>query len=300
MSIARAIKERVRPRWMKVGRKWLASRWKLQRLARRYGLPPASANPWVEARTSDTLFILGSGASINTYSEQEWAAIAAADSVGFNNWMLHPFIPTFFVTEPGKDLTQLKDEYRNLERRGYRDARVPILIKDAERYRHEELCGVLEAMPAALLPQVRLSWDWEMQEERLPHFRRYLRLFDRLGMMTSPVFPSLRKRASVFNLTVLALRAGYRKIVLCGVDLTGTPYFFAGRRDELAAQGYWLPAPAPVGAAHKTNDPQHGAITVACALEALRDVVLAPRGVELSVALPSSGLYPSLPSYFAR
>lgn len=300
MQPLRSIKEILRPRWLKVGRKWLASRLTLGRLSRRYGLQPLSSNPWGALRKSDTLYILGSGASINTLGSEEWAAISAADSVGFNNWMLHPFIPTFFVTEPGKDLSQLALEYGNLARRGYADARVPILIKDGERYRYGEMCHVLATMPQELRPLVTLSWDWEMQEQRLGNFRRYLRLLDRLGMIAAPRCPSLRKRASLFNLVILALRAGYRHVVLCGIDLTGNRYFFEDYRDELVAQGYWLPTPAPKKTAHKTNDPGFGEITIAKALQVLREEVLARHGVELSVALKSSGLFPMLPAHFSR
>ena len=102
-------------------------------------------------RKSDTLFVLGSGASIHDLNETEWAAIAAADSVGFNNWSLHPFIPTFCQSRGRIWRTGL--EYRNLERGGYGVAKVPILLKDVEKYRYDEVRRVLEAMPERLLPR---------------------------------------------------------------------------------------------------------------------------------------------------
>ncbi len=293
----RSIKDRLRPRWLKAGRKWVSSRLRLASIARRYGLPPPTTNPWSGLRRNDTLFVLGSGASINDYGKREWSAIAAADSVGFNNWMLHPFLPTFFVTEPGKDLTQLAAEYRNIERRGYGAAGVPILIKDGERYRYGEMCQVLEAMPATLLPRLALSWDWEMQESDPTRFRGNLRWLHRLGMIAGTGSPVLRKRASVVFITLLALRAGYRRVVLCGIDLNGTSYFFANHRKELVAEGYWVPAP-PLNATHKTNDTAFGAITVAKALEILREEILEPSGLDLFVAQRTSALYPMLPAYF--
>ena len=293
-------KECIRPRWLKVVRKWAVSRFRLQRLSRAYGLMPPSGNPLQHLRRSDTLFVLGSGASIHSLNDDEWATIAAADSVGFNNWSLHPFVPSFFVTEPGKDLGRLALEYQNLERRGYVSAKVPILMKDLERYRYEEVRRVINAMPEALLPQVSLSWDWEINEQRPEYFRRYLKYLDRSGLLLSPTTPLLRKRATVFYLVILALRAGYRRIVLCGIDLNGTEYFFEREREKLAAAGYWVPDPTPLSAAHKTNDPEFGAITIATALETLRDEVLVRHGVELAVAFKSSGLYPMFPSYFER
>lgn len=43
---------------------------------------------FLATRRSDTLFIFGSGASINDISPQEWAAMAAHDTLSFN-WFIH-------------------------------------------------------------------------------------------------------------------------------------------------------------------------------------------------------------------
>ena len=292
------LKNHVRPEWLKAGRKWLSSRLKLAALARRYGLQPISGNPLAALKSSDTLFVLGSGASINTLSPAQWAVIAAADSVGFNNWHLHPFLPTLYINEPGKDLSLLRDEFANLVRRGYDQTGTLILLKDVERYRAHELRAVLDAVPPSVLPQVRLSWDWELHEQHLPHFERKLRWLDRCGLLTSSLSPILRKRASVFYIIMLALRAGYKKIVLCGIDLNNTDYFYEAQRAALTQQGYWLPEAKGAAVAHKTDDPAFGAITISSALMALKRHVLEPRRIELFVGLSSSRLYPDLPVYF--
>ena len=48
----------------------------------------------------DTVFILGSGAIITELSPSQWELIRAHDSIGFNNWTMHPFVPTFYFFEP--------------------------------------------------------------------------------------------------------------------------------------------------------------------------------------------------------
>jgi len=50
-------------------------------------------------KKSDTLFILGSGPSINLITESEWAHIREHDSVGFNWWMAHDFVPSFYLLQ---------------------------------------------------------------------------------------------------------------------------------------------------------------------------------------------------------
>jgi hypothetical protein len=110
----------------------------------------------------------------------------------------------------------------------------------------------------------------------------------------------MRKRATVVYLVMLALRAGYRRIVLCGIDLNGSDYFFERHRDRLAEAGYWVPpkgAPLPI---HRTEDPNFGRLTVSRALGALEEQILRRRGIRLEVALASSRLYPALPCCFGR
>jgi hypothetical protein len=121
---------------------------------------------------------------------------------------------------------------------------------------------------------------------------------DRWGILASASMPFPRKRASILYIVLMALRAGYRRIVLCGVDLNGSAYFYEENRTELEARGMRLPWPAPPTPSHVTDDPAYGAVTVSSSLEVLRDRVLAPKGIELMVAFESSRLHPMLPSYF--
>src|SRR4051812_26800845 len=50
-------------------------------------------------KQSDTLFVLGSGSSINQISAERWSGIAAHDTLGFNFWLYHPFVPRFYFFE---------------------------------------------------------------------------------------------------------------------------------------------------------------------------------------------------------
>ncbi|MGE5467651.1 MAG: hypothetical protein ACM3Y9_09535 [Ignavibacteria bacterium] len=288
-----------RTRWGKIVRKWLVSRYRLGRLVARFGLRPLDGNPLAAVKRSDTLFVLGSGDSINDLRPDEWAQIAAADSVGFNNWYLHDFVPSAFVTEPGSDRSQLALEYASIARR-YRDTSTLILLKDLERYRPGEMAAVVQAMPADLRPRLALSWDWEPGEENPERFAALLARLDRLGVMVRPYFPVMRKRATVFFLVMLALRAGYRRIVLCGIDLNGSDYFYERHRGRLEAQGLWLPPRRAPLAVHRTEDPDYGSLTVSRALGGLEAQLLRPRGIALEVALQSSRLYPALPCCFGR
>ena len=51
---------------------------------------------------SDTVFVLGSGPSIKTLTNQQWQHISENDSFGINYSFLLGFAPTFFSMEDGK------------------------------------------------------------------------------------------------------------------------------------------------------------------------------------------------------
>ena len=56
-------------------------------------------------KTSDRIYILGSGRSVLDITEEEWEVIKAHDSIGFNHWYVHEHKPTFY------DLSYLANDY---------------------------------------------------------------------------------------------------------------------------------------------------------------------------------------------
>lgn len=260
-----------------------------------------TGNPLAAHKSSDTLYILGSGASINELRAQEWEQIAAADSIGFNFWLLHDFVPSLYVFEfPRKETPEYQCLLANLAARSKDYAGRPILVKDGERHRMAELRGLLASLPEKSRENLSLAWDWEIPGHDRQRFAQDLLRLDRFGILAGGHYPIIRKRASVFFLALLGLRAGYKKIVLCGIDLNNNAYFYESRHAEYAAKGRSPPPSKPFSAVHKTNDPGDGAVTISHALAVLDREVLRPAGVELYVAFRSSGLHPQLPAFFGR
>ena len=50
-------------------------------------------------KRSDTLFVLASGSSINQILPARWDGMAQHDTVGFNYWPIHSFVPTMYFLE---------------------------------------------------------------------------------------------------------------------------------------------------------------------------------------------------------
>src|SRR5271157_4008789 len=68
-------------------------------LARATGLPLLEELKLPPLRTSDTVFVLGSGWSINEVPAERWDVMGRHDTIGFNFWPVHPFVPRIFVFE---------------------------------------------------------------------------------------------------------------------------------------------------------------------------------------------------------
>lgn len=302
-SALRRLKDKIRPRWMRTLRQWGQSRLRLERVRRQLGLPPINGNPLADVKKSDTLFILGSGASVNDLSDWEWATVRQADTLGFNFWLVNDFVPSAYVFECIHDGDP---DYHcllaNFHARQQDYDRVPLILKDGERHRPEVLSKFLKALPDSLRRRVRLTWDWEIPGHDLGDFVSQVRRLRRLGAFTRSFYPNIRKRASIFYLALLGLRAGYRNIVLCGVDLTNNAYFYDSRSAEYEAKGRSVPRHRQAVAApvHKTDDPRYGELTITRAMQTLNREILQPAGVRLFVAFQSSGLHPDLPAYFER
>ena len=306
MAVLKKFKNKIRPRWVRTFRQLWQSRWRLAAMTRQLGLLNLAGNPLASSKSSETLFILGSGSSINALTENEWAQIAAADSLGFNFWPIHDHVPTAYVAEVCAVPEGEEENYRRycelMQIRQHDYAATPIFIKDGERVRADWLREYLGNFPAGIRKNMALTWDWEIPDDTPEAFAATLRRWERWGLLSAEWAPLLRKRASVFYLVLLGLRAGYRQIVLCGVDLDNNAYFYRQREAEYTAKGRPVPQPAVAHAApvHKTDNLGLGGMPISEALRILDQEILQPRGVRLSVGLQSSKLFPVLPAYFGR
>jgi hypothetical protein len=85
---------------------------------------------------------------------------------------------------------------------------------------------------------------------------------------------------------------GYKRIVLCGVDLTNQQYFYQDPdlyRDIAGLQ--FSPPQVP----HVTSVPIDWRVPVSGVIRQLRREILDPAGVEIYVENRSSGLWPEVP-----
>lgn len=169
-------------------------------------------------KNSDTLFILGSGESIN--SIKIWDQIETHDSVGFNYFIFNNFVPNFYVFESA--YPECEDEYNAqlslIEKKINKLKSTKVFLKISRGF--EGIKKILDknSINYKLLFELNFnSNDVEELKKKITHKKYYL-IKDYL-LLGQGV-------ASIERLCLKAFFSGYKKIVLCGVDLNNSHYFF--------------------------------------------------------------------------
>ena len=249
-------------------------------------------------RTSDTVFVFGTGSSINAYPDAWWDVVDRHDSIGMNFFLLHEHVPTFHVMEDVHGVRARLLERRYLEKGDY--VGTPLIVKtqvtNLSSKRVTERIDELADLHQQIRSGTYLSVDLLAAGKTVDDMEASYRTLARWGLWRPKRRFLLvsKRRGSVSYVINLAVRAGYRTIVLCGVDLNHTEYFYDSRRDEFAAEGIPVPINDEVGPVHSTNDPEENPVTIHDVILTIDRTILKPAGIQLVVGSETSALYPQL------
>lgn len=266
--------QRVRAAWRHRGAPWAV-----------IGLEEAARR-----RTSDTLFILGSGPSLTRLSDERWKQVARHDSFGINFSFLLDFVPTFHVMEDGKQAWVRRQMVEALapRRRRLRDTVWFISDKQPRRGIHPRSAPeMFPEHPTVCVypypPVIRLEEDRRFRAEDFARSAVY--------------------RGTMSVVLHLALRMGYRRLVLLGVDLHTVGHFFddlpemrgyaeqhrRGVRERLGVKDIpAFPSMIAVGNKYRPFDEY---------LYALNELHLRPRSIELAMGDAGSIVCPRIPAF---
>ena len=171
-------------------------------------------------KKSDTLFILGSGASINKISNDMWQHIKKNDSLGFNFWILHNHIPNYYMFEPPiKSNQELLLKLIRQKAKDYIKNNTFFIMKDVKSLKIK-----CEKIPKEIRSRFMAAPKDDFYGNTRENFIRSIRLARKLNLLKRNVLYS--RRASLFSAIYMGWRLGYKKIVLAGIDLNNTDYFY--------------------------------------------------------------------------
>jgi len=244
-------------------------------------------------RKSDTLFVLGSGPSINDITVLQWMTIRMHDSFGFNRWYHSHFVPDYYMFELPRNHEDQESFVRNLCHIWPSYSETIKIIKPISPFDRIDL----STLPKQLIPDLYYCQSYFIGGADLCEYRNRLQAAEKLSQERQESFPSLKHqtRASLDQVINFGIDHEYREIVLCGVDLLTPNYFFEEQGIILRA-GLELPRVNPHNMVHRTIDPSLGALTINKIVEVQRDIARR-RGCQLYVGNSSSALHPILPAY---
>jgi hypothetical protein len=260
----------------------------------RTGLPLLETLDLAPLKTSDTVFVLGSGSSINEISDARWNVIGRHDTIAMNFWPVHPFVPRIYLFENIARIEEYQlvfDALRGLLEQRALDYRNTVkIVSELVPLNTRQL--VLE-IPEAFRQLLYVGYSANVvarDEGELVRGLRYIRgngVFDQRNQIRW----HFKYAGSVLAAMSLAVRMGYGRIVLCGIDLGTAEYFYqhADRYPE-ASQWEFLPRNQLHPAARRLKWLVPGPEVIVH----FKKEVLDPARIELFVENRSSKLFPRI------
>ena len=235
-------------------------------------------------------YVLGSGSSVEDLTQAAFGHISREVSVGINAWALHDFVPDFYCFEPVPERSSDHYSTMKLLHRESVLAKKPgvFFLKPRSPVELEQL----RMIPPEILSKTVLYGRFQ------PYTRLKQNLVDDwslLSMLASRKLSVLPDSgASVFRMAALGILLGFPKVVLVGVDLNHTEYFWEKNPKYLEMLGLSGFESGQKGSVHETVSSHNRAFGIVDMLMSLATV--APQfGSALEVASPQSLLASSLP-----
>jgi len=208
-------------------------------MADRLGLAVLDTNFLAQFRAkSPTLVVLGSGESVEEITPSQWKIIGDCVSIGLNNWVVHDFIPDIYCFEQVQSSldADARDSMSTLLGREEVVKRAPaaLLLRPHSRTSPDRIIEI----PSGLRERTRVYGRTGVVTRNRTNLVRDLRRLIQYSVRGQlPESIALDEGMSVARVLSLGVRAGFSSIVLVGVDLNSTQYFFDINPSYLTRRG---------------------------------------------------------------
>ncbi len=197
-----------------------------------YGGTVAEIGEFLKYKKSDTLFILGTGQSINGLTKEHFDEISTFDSIGLNGFISHEFAPNFMSFE----WISLCQNQEDIE---YNQTMFPLLENKINGFKNTLL--ILRPSPLIFPPNEEnidnslksiiknfklVYWNLfdNIPGNNLDEYKQYIHWYSKIGLIRNQTFfPN--KDSSLSWTLGFALKMGYKRVVLCGIDLYGDHFY---------------------------------------------------------------------------
>lgn len=196
-----------------------------------YRLKSLSISRISEYKKSETIFIMGGGETINEITPQQWQTIKTNDSLGINRWLMHKHVPTYMLIEgykksEVKDDSAINDWYDLWRSSDSRTINTLFIIKDLDslKIRFSELMNFKDR----LSPMYKLV----VPGTSIKSVSKSFKILSKYQIFNNIKYP-VGSKGSITHAVSFALLAGYKNIVLCGIDLGGNYFWENGNTNDL-------------------------------------------------------------------
>lgn len=248
-----------------------------------------------DKKKSDTIFILGSGESVVHYNHKQWDHISKCDSLGFNFWFLHKFIPTYYMFELPRNKKNLEDFLYNLNLISESYKNTLMFLKEGTKGKLN-----INILPDDMKHRIKVVFNPSLPIINRKQIKKALLFMHKIIIKNNHYQRLLifNKRASLFSAVVFAYVTGYKNIVLCGIDLNNTSYFYDKLKNEIEEKGFKVPNSGQVGNVHRTDDNKFGEVTISSLIQHINEIILKPNNVNLYIGSSESSLSKWLINYW--
>lgn len=244
------------------------------------------------------LFILGTGASVEDLTTENFNLMGDSLSVGMNTWPLHWFVPDLYGLED-YEAVQFESGARIISKALEREEvskRSPLVLYLRSHSQSSERQHI--SVPEPLARRTYSYGRITVAAKSAAHIRRELRTLVTWGMKgLMPADITIDTGASIVRMVSLGIFLGMRQIVLVGVDLNSTEYFFERNPEHLARNGIASFDTRQSGPAHDTMSTEDRRFNVSDFLRELVSVSRDLGGPEIFVASNTSLLADFLPVF---
>lgn len=235
----------------------------------------------------DKVFILASGASVNKINF--WGEINENDSIGFNLWLLHWYIPNFYFIEWPRD-DDINEKFKEILKRKKEYMEVKIFNTpgvNSDKDFLKKLFNNIEDYKAFVIAAPTI-WTYQFA----------LKIFYAVPLFYNN-FTVCEGTSSIDRLINYCMSSSYSEIILCGVDLNNIEYFYKDFTTVPTGLEHLIPRSGQEGrVVHKTNDPhvKRFGLTVSDSVLALLSIAN-KKGISIYISNPESALADLLPVY---
>jgi len=262
----------------------------------------------LDTKKSNTLFILGSGPSVNKLTDLDWKYVKSQDSWGFNFWFCHNHVPNCYFAQSA--ISNLKDD-THLDRMDILMAK--ILYDKKEQYKdvnfylrgdgvntfkfHKTKLGrfiLNNHLNFHFLPELIISSKAKINSSVLIKKIYKSGFFSR----TNSIQPIPKFGSTVTELISLGIIAGYSNIVLCGIDMNDGAHFYD--HEDYYKKYRYLRVLSKINNNKNVHEHMNKKIrknTVKDIIVNLNDLALNNFDCQITVSSTSSALYPDLDKF---